>query len=148
MDRSLAWYEAVLGFTVKQRNTYDLPNQGHVQMAWIEHEGFYLELYQYPQPLRPFTVPDYLGSLGTKHVCFALSPQGLSALLDHLQAQGANVIIRCRWPNDQRHTPVSPLPFDADPETSHRVVYITDPDGIWIEFQEAHKPGEGVVAQS
>lgn len=143
MDRSLKWYEDVLGFEIAQRTINDLPNQGLVQMAWIKNGDFYIELYQYPQRLEPFTVEAYLGGIGTKHVSFWVGHDEYKRMQEHVRAKGARIIIDVRWPNDQSQNPVRPLGPDADPKTTGGVTYIVDPDGIWIEIIEEYWPGVG-----
>jgi catechol 2,3-dioxygenase-like lactoylglutathione lyase family enzyme len=145
MDRSLAWYKDVLGFELAHRSVNDLPNQGLVQMAWIKNGDFYIELYQYPKKLEPFSVPAYIGSLGTKHVCFWVGHEDYRKMQEHCVAKGAKPIIDVRWPNDQSENPVRPLGADADPKTSGGVTYVVDPDGIWIEIMEEYWPGIGPV---
>lgn len=151
MDASLKWYEEVLGFVLVHRNIHDLPMQGLVDMAWMEHGNHYIELYEYPKnPMgegkqRPFDMKDYLGSLGTKHICYYVDHAEYGALKAHLKAMGCNMPVDIRWPNDQSATPLKPLTVDADPETSGGVIYITDPDGIWIEIIEEYYPGVGAT---
>ena len=151
MEKSLKWYEEMLGFTLVHRNTYDLPQQGLVEMAWIQNGHQYIELYEYEKnPMGegkqvPFSMKDYLGSLGTKHICYYVNHDQYETLKAHLKEKGAKMPVDIRWPNDQAQGPVRPLPVDADPHTSGGVIYITDPDGIWIELMEEYYPGVGPI---
>lgn len=145
MDTTIKWYEEMLGFTLKQRNMYNLPGpgQGETEMAWIQNGNYWIELYQYKTSQKPFDIKDYFGSLGTKHVCFYVKHDEFSALKKHLVEKGAKVLVDARWPNDQKAGPIHPLPADADPSTSCGVIYVADPDGAWIEIQEEYYPGIG-----
>ncbi len=142
MEKSIEWYEEMLGFTLAHRNIFELPNQGKVDMAWLKNGNFYIELYQYAQPLKPFDLENYFGNLGTKHICLSVPGDEFLELKEHLNSKGAKVIIDIRWPLDQRVGPIKPLATDADPETSHGVLYVVDPDGIWIEVVEDYTPGK------
>lgn len=143
MEKSLKWYEEVLGFTLVQRNLYDLPGQGPTDMAWIKNGNYYIELYQYTTQQKPFNLEDYFGTIGTKHVCFYVKHEEYQALKEHLTEKGANIIVDIRWPNDQTNGPIKPLPADADPEIASGVIYVTDPDGLWVEIIEEYYPGVG-----
>jgi catechol 2,3-dioxygenase-like lactoylglutathione lyase family enzyme len=133
----------MFGFTLAHRTTYDLPGAGFTKMAWIKNKDYYIEIYQYPQPLKPVSMDNYLGTYGTKHVCFYVAHNEFKALRNHLIENKAKVVVDCRWPNAQTAEVIRPLPPEADPETSGGVMYVMDPDGILVEVQEEYYPGVG-----
>jgi catechol 2,3-dioxygenase-like lactoylglutathione lyase family enzyme len=131
MESSIQWYDEILGFKLAFRRTFDLPGQGPVDMAWIKNGEMYLELYAYNSPQTPFTVKDYLGSLGTKHLCLYVRTEDFEPLKTYWEGKSVNFWVKHRWPEEQVQKP-----------GGCGVVYITDPDGIVIEIQEEFTPGE------
>ena len=143
IDTTVKWYEEMFGFELAHKTVYDLPGQGPTQMCWIQNGDFWIELYQYDPALAPFTVEDYLGKLGCKHVCFYVANDEFDALRNHLKEKGANVFVDIRWPNDQSGALVEPMAADSDKDISTGVIYVADPDGMWIEVQGEFYPGVG-----
>lgn len=137
MEKSLQWYEEMLGYKLVFKKIFDLPNQGPTLMAWVKHDNHYIELYEYEKnPMgegkqKPFNMPDYLGSLGTKHLCLYIEDNKFEELKKYLEEKGANFTVKHRWSEEQTEKP-----------GGCGVIYITDPDGIWIEIQETFTPGE------
>jgi len=131
MDKSIKWYEEMLGYKLMFRKTFDLPGQGPVDMAWIKHQNHYIELYQYSNKQKPFTVQDYLGSLGTKHLCLYVDDKDLAPLTEYLESKNVEFWVKHHWPEEQTEKP-----------GGCGVIYIKDPDGILIEIQQSFTPGE------
>jgi catechol 2,3-dioxygenase-like lactoylglutathione lyase family enzyme len=137
MEQSAKWYEEMLGYRMMFKKVFDLPNQGPVLMAWMKHGEHYIELYEYAKdPIsggrqRPFNMADYLGTLGTKHLCLYVRDAEFEGLKKYLEDKGANFTVKHRWTEEQTEKP-----------GGCGVIYITDPDGIWIEIQEEFAPGE------
>ncbi|NTU48881.1 MAG: VOC family protein [Syntrophobacteraceae bacterium] len=131
MDRSIAWYDEMLGYKLALRRMFDLPGQGPVEMAWVKHGDHYIELYEYRKELRPFSVEDYLGSLGTKHLCLYVEDSDLAPLTRHLESKDVEFWVKHHWPEEA-----------TDKPNGVGVIYIKDPDGILIEIQQSYTPGE------
>ena len=131
MDRSIAWYDEMLGYKLAFRKVFDLPNQGPVEMAWVKHGDHYIELYEYKSKKKPFSVEDYLGSLGTKHLCLYVDDADLAPLTQYLEARGEEFWVKHHWSPEATGKP-----------TGCGVIYIKDPDGILVEIQQSYTPGE------
>jgi len=131
MDRSIQWYEEMLGYKLMFRAPFDLPHQGVVEMCWIKHQEHYIELYQYDTDQRPFNMGDYLGSLGTKHLSLWTTDEEFATLVTYLESKKADFMVKHRWPEEQVGKP-----------GGCGVIYIKDPDGIPIEIQEDFRAGE------
>lgn len=131
MNTSLKWYEEMLGYKLMFKKHFDLPNQGLVEMAWIKHANHYIELYDYTDEKKPFDLPDYLGSLGTKHLCLYVEDDQLAPLTQFLESKNVELWVKHHWPADQTEKP-----------GGCGVIYIKDPDGILIEIQQSFTPGE------
>ncbi|MCH3916797.1 MAG: VOC family protein [Spirochaetia bacterium] len=144
LDTSISWWKRMFGFSLVKKGNNRLPGQGIVSIAWIENPNHscYLELFQY-DGLKPFTMENYFGTLGTKHIGLYVRHEDFLNLKAHLKAEGANIVVDTRWPNDQFGDLIEPLPATADPKESSGVIFITDPDGIWIEIMEEYYPGIG-----
>jgi glyoxalase family protein len=122
MDRTRAFYEDVLGFhAVKMTENYDDPGTLHYYFSPTPggEPGTVVSYFEYPDSQgRP-------GPGASHH--FALGVEDVAALRewrDHLQAQGVRV------------SPVRD-------RTYFESIYLTDPDGLVIEFATAG-PGFGV----
>jgi lactoylglutathione lyase len=137
LDRSLAFYEHVLGFEVVGR--------------WVKNEQFIQELVAYPglevhvAVLRVpgcesfFEILDYrnvertpvdpaTANPGTAHVCFYVDE--LDDLYERLLEAGVEFLSE----------PKTPL---AGPNAGGRVVYLVDPDGIRIELLQTELTFDG-----
>ena len=131
MDRSIKWYHEMLVYKLIFRKVFDLPNQGLVEMAWIKHGDHYIELYDYQDKKKPFNVPDYLSSLGTKHLCLYVDDKDLAPLTEYLESKNVEFWVKHHWPEEATGKP-----------GGCGVIYIKDPDGILIEIQQSYTPGE------
>jgi catechol 2,3-dioxygenase-like lactoylglutathione lyase family enzyme len=132
MDRSIQWYDEMLGYKLKLRKIFNLPNQGPVEMAWIKHNNHYIELYDYEAKKNPFTVENYLGCLGTKHLCLYVDKdEEIGPLTEYLESKNVEFWVKHHWPEEATERP-----------NGCSVIYIKDPDGILIEIQQNFTPGE------
>jgi lactoylglutathione lyase len=129
IERSIKWYEEMLGFKFMFKNVFDLPN-GPTTMAWVRHGDFYLELYDYPKA-GPFSRKDYDGTLGTKHISFYVNNKDFEPLKAFLKSKGIQLTVEHRW--TEKYV-VNPAGIG--------VIYFYDPDGIPIEVHEEYTPGE------
>ena len=130
IDRSIKWYEEMLGFKLMFKNSFPLPGTGPTVMAWVKHGDFYIELYDSPQKA-PFSTENYGGTLGTKHICFYVEDKDFEPLKAFLKSKNVNFTVEHRWPKE----------LVVKPEGCG-VIYIADPDGIPIEIQEEFRAGE------
>lgn len=131
MDKSIKWYDEMLGYKLMLRKFFDLPNQGPVEMAWIKHGDHYIELYDYQDQKKPFTESDYFSSLGTKHLCLYVDDKDLAPLTEYLESKNVEFWVKHHWPEEATGKP-----------GGCGVIYIKDPDGILIEIQQSYTPGE------
>ncbi|MDR1619405.1 MAG: VOC family protein [Clostridiales bacterium] len=138
MEASAKWYKEMLGYEFMYKNVFPLPGQGDIPMGWLKHNNHYIELYEYAcspitkEPLKPFDMKDYLGTLGTKHLCLYVEDGQLVPLTKYLEDKGVKFMVKDHtWPKELTEKP-----------DGCRVIYIYDPDGILIEIQETFKPGE------
>ena len=129
MDKSIQWYDEMLGYKLAFRKMFDLPNQGLVEMAWIKHNNHYIELYNYRTSQKPFTMEEHMGSLGTKHLCLYVDDDDLGPLTAYLESKNVEFWVKHHWPEESTGKP-----------NGCGVIYIKDPDGILIEIQQLY-PG-------
>jgi glyoxylase I family protein len=114
LDRSRRFYTEGLGF--RPRSSGRMAAGGIWETLEDPDSKAQLELNFYPDA-PPFREGDELDHLGFK-------VEGLDAAVARLKALGAKVRIP---------------PFREGPE---RLVFLSDPDGIWIELWEAEAPEE------
>jgi len=131
MDRSIQWYDEMLGYKLAFRKVFDLPSQGPVEMAWIKHGDHYIELYEYRTPKKAFSVEEYLGSLGTKHLCLYVDDADFAPLTAYLESKKVEFWVKHHWSEAATGKP-----------NGCGVIYVKDPDGILIEIQQSYTPGE------
>ena len=125
LERSIKWYEDVLGYKFAFRRVYDLPGPGPVDMCWLKHEDHYIELYGFNNGQRPFDLGDYWASIGTKHLCLWVKNEEFEPLAAYFQAKGVEFMVKARHSEETVGKP-----------GGEGVMYIKDPDGIPIEIQE------------
>jgi glyoxylase I family protein len=134
LDRSLAFWQDVLGFELSHRthHTGDLASEvtgvpeAEILLAVLKGYGHKIELLEYLVPsdrkhvdLRPCDV-------GSVHV--ALTVDNLDAVLSAIAASG--------WKAAGK-----PQTLKTGPNAGKRVIYIRDPDGTTIEFMQ--QPPQG-----
>lgn len=112
VDRSLTFYEDLLGFSVLKRTFREERQSWKIDMVKGEMQ---LELFTFPHaPNRP-SRPE---ALGLRHLAFGVD--NLLAMMHRFSALA--------WP-------VEPIREDA--LTGKRFFFTSDPDGLPIEFYEA-----------
>lgn len=134
LDRSLAFWQDVLGFELSHRahHTGELASKvtgvagAEISLAVLKAPGHKIELLEYHAPsdrkradLRPCDV-------GSVHV--ALTVDNLDAILNTIAASG--------W-----KAAGEPQSLKSGPNAGRRVVYVRDPDGTTIEFMQPPKYG-------
>lgn len=131
LDRSIQWYEEILGFKLVHREMHDLP-VGRADMCWLKGYGFYLELYQFEEKQEEFDIKSYFKTLGTKHFCLCVPDEEFEAVREFMYSRNdVTVTVDTRWPEEKTKKP-----------GGEGVIYIADPDGIEIEIEEIQTPGE------
>ena len=129
IDRSLAFWQDVLGFELSHRahHTSDLASEvtgvpgAEISIAVLKAPGHRIELLEYHAPadrkradLRPCDV-------GSVHV--ALTVDNLDAVLSTIAASGWGAVGK-------------PQILKTGPNAGKRIVYVRDPDGTTIEFMQ------------
>lgn len=129
IDRSLAFWQGVLGFELSHRahHTGDLASEvtgvpgAEISLAVLKAPGHKIELLEYHAPpdrkriaLRPCDV-------GSVHVAFTID--NLEAVLEKIATTG--------W-----HAAGKPQTLKTGPNTGKRVIYVRDPDGTTIELMQ------------
>lgn len=127
LDASIKWYDEVLGFKMAKRNIAHLPT-GDQDMCFLTNGKMYIELYD-KKELAPFSMANYQGELGTKHICLEFADEDYEELKAHLVAHNVNIIV------DTCHPEVI-----CGKPGGNRVLYIEDPDHILIEFTDVFRP--------
>ena len=110
LDRSLAFYEAVLGFRVLRRMPVADGRAARVELGAAGNPAALLILHEQPgaRPVPP------RGRLGLYHLAVLLPTRAdLGRLLQHLRALG--------------------VPLGASDHAYSEALYLTDPDGITVE---------------
>ena len=129
LERSLAFWQGVLGFELSHRahHTGDLTSEvtgvpgAEILLAVLKGYGHKIELLEYLAPsdrkhidLRPCDV-------GSVHV--ALTVDNLDAVMERMAASG--------W-----RAAGSPQTLTTGPNAGKRVIYVRDPDGTTIELMQ------------
>jgi catechol 2,3-dioxygenase-like lactoylglutathione lyase family enzyme len=126
LDRSIAFYRDLLGFELTSLAERDpafsakitgVPG-AHLRVAYVRAPGHSIELIQYLSP--PGIKLDLRTSnIGCAHIAFNVD--GLRKMYSELKAKGV-------------HFKSEPLEVFAGPNKGAVAVYLTDPDGITLEF--------------
>lgn len=129
MERSLAFWQGVLGFELSHRahHTGDLASKvtgvpgAEISIAVLKAPGHRIELLEYHAPLDRKRADVRPCDVGSVHV--ALMVDNLDAVLSAIAASG--------W-SAAGH----PQTLKTGPNAGRRVVYVRDPDGTTIEFMQ------------
>lgn len=134
LDRSVAFYEQLLGVSMSRRGTWDQPYTGvmvgypgaTIEVAFFELPGgVVLKLLEYKAP-HTGTVDMESYNVGNAHLC--LITEDIDADFARMRAAGY----------DDFRTPL-PVEIPWGPNKGRRVCYLRDPDGISIELMEARQ---------
>lgn len=134
LERSVDWWEEILGFKLMDERTCFLPDYGHARLAWLKLDDFYVELFDFPG-LRALDREAYWGTYGTKHLCLTTREEDFDDFLRHLEDKKANITLRAAHPPETT----------GKPDGDVRVVFVSDPDGNTVEIQTENRPGEDNV---
>ncbi len=128
IEKSIAWYEEMLGFKKVFQNDFPLPDGGLTKMAWVKGPDCYIELYDYPK--KPAPAPEaYWGTLGTKHISLFVKDGEFEKIREYLKSNKVTFTVEHKW--DERY---------INRKDGCKVIFILDPDGTPIEIQEAFTP--------
>jgi glyoxylase I family protein len=129
LDRSLAFWQGVLGFELSHRahQTGELSSEitgvpgAEISLAVLKGYGHKIELLEYLAPADRKHVDLRPCDVGSVHVAFTVDD--LDAVLSAIAASG--------W-----KTAGKPQTLKFGPNAGKRVVYVHDPDGTTIEFMQ------------
>jgi glyoxylase I family protein len=129
IDRSLAFWQDVLGFALSHRahHTGDLASEvtgvpgAEITIAVLKAPGHRIELLEYHAPSDRKHVDLRPCDIGSSHVAFTVDD--LDAVLDAIAASG--------WKAAGK-----PQTLQSGPNAGKRVIYVRDPDGTTIEFMQ------------
>ena len=136
LDRSIAFYETLLGVPLLMRKTWDVPYVGEIvgypglvlDGAFFQlPNGVILELLEYKTP-GPGTVDMESYNAGNAHLC--LVTDDMAADFARLRAAGYDTFRSER-----------PIDIPWGPYRGGRACYLRDPDGASIELLEAPPGG-------
>src|SRR5438093_12148721 len=129
LDRSLAFWQGVLGFELSHRphHTGDLASEvtgvpgAEISIAVLKGYGHKIELLEYTAPADRKRVNIRPCDIGSLHVAFTV--EDLDAVLSTVAASGWRAVGK-------------PQTLKSGPNAGKRVVYVRDPDGTTIEFMQ------------
>jgi catechol 2,3-dioxygenase-like lactoylglutathione lyase family enzyme len=135
LDRSVAFWERLVGTAARDRRTMDGPQLGtmvgyegiRIDSCWVDLPGgVALELLQYLDRDEPPYDPG-TAHPGNVHLCLVVDDMDVAHA--HAVTCGAR--------------PVSERPIDvaAGPRAGSRLAYLRDPDGVTIELLQPGRPG-------
>ena len=136
LDRSIRWYEEILGFSCVVRNSAYLPDLGRQELAFLIKKDVYLELFGKPDGA-PYNLEHYNGELGVKHICFSVKDEDFDAMEQHLKEHGVSILMSGRHPQEICKKP-----------GGSRTMFFADPDGIQIELMDDYHPERYIQADS
>lgn len=112
IERSIAFYVDVLGFTVIRKVYRQERDSWKVDLAL--HEDYLIELFTFPDAPQRLSYPE---ALGLRHLAFTVAD--IEVCIAELQAKG-----------------VKTETIRIDPFTGCRCVFFADPDGLPLELVE------------
>lgn len=117
-DETIAWYTEKLGFQIIQEWT--VPEFEGVQLAYIELNGFIIEVVSTPKAFQEEKIPGdlatALGDRGYGHLAFLAAD--VDAVAEELEARGVALVV----------------PPTSFPDAGRRLIFIQDNNGNYIEF--------------
>lgn len=117
-DETIAWYTEKLGFQIVQEWT--VPEFEGVQLAYIELNGFVIEVVSTPEAFQEEKIPGdlatALGDRGYGHLAFLAAD--VDAVAEELEARGVVLVV----------------PPTSFPDAGRRLIFIQDNNGNYIEF--------------
>ena len=130
IDRSLAFYRDVLGFSVTEKVHHTGPSVekitgvpgAELEIAFVDLPGHQIELIQYLAPADRRTSDLRCCDTGASHIAFEVAD--IDAVLEAIRAGGFEPL-----------NPPETVP--AGPRKGGKNVYTRDPDGVVLEFQQA-----------
>lgn len=131
LERSILWWEEILGFRKMSERTCFLPDYGHARMAWLKLDDIYVELFDFPG-LQELTNDEYWSTYGTKHLCLYTKADEFDGFLAHLEEKKVPVIVMAEHPNQDPNVP----------DEIVRAIFISDPDGNRVEIQTEQDWGD------
>lgn len=115
---TIAWYRDKLGFAIKQEWT--VPEFPGVQLAYLELNGFVLEVVGTPRAFQDKATPPDLGTAlsdrGFGHLAFLAAD--VDAVAKELARRGVEILV----------------PPTSFPESGRRLIFVRDNNGNLIEF--------------
>jgi catechol 2,3-dioxygenase-like lactoylglutathione lyase family enzyme len=115
---TITWYQGVLGFAIKHEWT--VPQFPGTRLAYIEKNGFLIEIVSTPEAFQEKQIPAELGT--------ALSDRGFG----HLAFLVADVdAVATELKKRKAHMVLAPTSF---PDAGRRVMFIQDNNGNYLEF--------------
>ena len=129
IDRSLAFWQDVLGFELSHRahHTGDLASEvtgvpgAEISIAVLKAPGHRIELLEYHAPSDRKRADLKPCDIGSVHV--ALTVDNLDTVLSTIAASGWSAVGK-------------PQTLKTGPNAGKRIVYVRDPDGTTIEFMQ------------
>ncbi|MGB3612166.1 MAG: VOC family protein [Elainellaceae cyanobacterium] len=118
-DGTISWYRENLGFRIKHEWT--VPELPELQLAYLEKNGFIVEVVASPDTSRPTPPENFSERLqqpGIGHFAFVVTD--VDAVTASLEAKGVTII-------------VPPTNF---PNSGRRLSFVEDNNGYMIEFLE------------
>ena len=115
---TIAWYTEKLGFSVKHEWT--VPEFPGVKLAYIELNGFLIEVVKTPEKFQEEKIPADLGTAlsdrGFGHLAFLTAD--VDAVAAELESRGVKLVV----------------PPTSFPDSGRRLIFVQDNNGNYVEF--------------
>lgn len=132
LDRSITWYEEMLGFTKAWEGISPSKDGTARRMAILAGADMYIELHHRPD-LPPQPKGSYWGTLGTKHMSLYMKEHEVPVLVKYLKSKEVIFTVEHHWDEKYNNIP-----------GGYTVCFFNDPDGTTIEINGEFFPGEGL----
>ncbi len=117
-DGTITWYQDKLGFSVQHEWT--VPTFPGVKLAYLELNGFLIEVVETPEAFQAQQLPPDLGAAlsdrGYGHLAFLTVD--VDAVAAELLARGVDLVV----------------PPTSFPESGRRLIFVRDNNGNYLEF--------------